>query len=755
MSRSLQLGLRTGDLFQTPSVPRSCSVQITKLHLNKTSRDEQHFSLAFQASSRRVLARIDEVPVSKSGTNADTDRGNGPEGLDNPVNVAFEYQHFTKNRSNNLYISLQKRKKYRARAVSGFKSIARGQINLDQILQCPPNCPIKVNLYQNQKDSKESAKQIEIGSIVVSEIMTIPTEDSKYDSSDTEDDEHESRKQIAKSGSVASRVKSVRVLKKFIEKVLSQKQDHNDVDLENIDIDIHELDDIDIDNLHLYDELDGYGISDDDDEYFPYHEQDDNLSFASTPRPNIKPYFDTTSQCSFQPRLSTGGRSHTTIEQCSNLPSVDEGKDESQKKNKIDPASTTESTESNILTEPSFETSDETTKPQKRIKRSQKSFESGDENGLTAENCALLADLVEINQSLIVFAVRNSKNHSLVDRLIQLNEKNERIHFFDLFKENLAEAFHIIVKKIHQINLKQKLKEPIRICLCGNGDSFNQMVQVYFDEMSKKSAEWYNYFSFIFISSESFSKSDLSSRFSELCPTYKSTFIDLDWINRDCNQLIADFENVLTDAIHNTSVPVGEALISFIDEQMDGNTQMFVPFCCEVSLSEVDNFDNSDSDCEPDRHGSKTLSPTSSPFNQHSAVHNNPISTSNNSEKLQLCIDYWIEDKDTKQNTKETLKTIEFIPLKQHIKMDMNVRVKKGGLSRLPGRNKLDEQNKFKTENIVRAICKSRNAIEKSKINKITIDGVDYHNISYFQISKLTASGHTKTFPIALFTPLT
>jgi len=25
-------------------------------------------------------------------------------------------------------------------------------------------------------------------------------------------------------------------------------------------------------------------------------------------------------------------------------------------------------------------------------------------------------------------------------------------------KENLAEAFHIIVKKIHQINLKQKLK---------------------------------------------------------------------------------------------------------------------------------------------------------------------------------------------------------------------------------------------------------------------------------------------------------
>ena len=66
-----------------------------------------------------------------------------------------------------------------------------------------------------------------------------------------------------------------------------------------------------------------------------------------------------------------------------------------------------------------------------------------------------------------------------------------------------------------------------------------------------------------------------------------------------------------------------------------------------------------------------------SPFNQHSAVHNTSVNTSNNSEKLQLCIDYWIEDKDTKQNTKETLKTIEFIPLKQHIKVRSVLRVRR------------------------------------------------------------------------------
>ena len=67
MSRSLQLGLRTGDLFQTPTVPRSCVVQITNICLgqnrpsslsaanngtNSSQADEVHYSLAFQVNCR-------------------------------------------------------------------------------------------------------------------------------------------------------------------------------------------------------------------------------------------------------------------------------------------------------------------------------------------------------------------------------------------------------------------------------------------------------------------------------------------------------------------------------------------------------------------------------------------------------------------------------------------------------------------------------------------------------------------------------
>ena len=84
--------------------------------------------------------------------------------------------------------------------------------------------------------------------------------------------------------------------------------------------------------------------------------------------------------------------------------------------------------------------------------------------------------------------------------------------------------------------------------------------------------------------------------------------------------------------------------------------------------------------------------------------------------------------------------------------MDMVIRPKRVGISRLPGRKAPIEgaPPKIKTEHVKRAICKSRNAIEKSKVAKISIDGVDYRDISYFQISKLTGPG-VNVFVILFF----
>ena len=98
--------------------------------------------------------------------------------------------------------------------------------------------PLRVKLFQTEKETKEN-KQVEIGSVLVSVISTSPTEDSKYDSSDTEDEENTQEQNAKVQKGVASRVKSVRVLKKFIEKVLSQKA--NDIDNDNMEIDINDI----------------------------------------------------------------------------------------------------------------------------------------------------------------------------------------------------------------------------------------------------------------------------------------------------------------------------------------------------------------------------------------------------------------------------------------------------------------------------------------------------------------------------------
>lgn len=85
--------------------------------------------------------------------------------------------------------------------------------------------------------------------------------------------------------------------------------------------------------------------------------------------------------------------------------------------------------------------------------------------------------------------------------------------------------------------------------------------------------------------------------------------------------------------------------------------------------------------------------------------------------------------------------------------MKLQCRPKRAAITHLPGRKRKDvDANREKRENVTRVICKSK---EKSKMAKLTIDGFEYENISFFQISRsATAAIHTKSLPVALFTQL-
>lgn len=172
------------------------------------------------------------------------------------------------------------------------------------------------------------------------------------------------------------------------------------------------------------------------------------------------------------------------------------------------------------------------------------------------------------------------------------------------------------------------------------------------DQISKKSAEWANYFCFIFLPlDETVSKQHLTQRLGELCPVYRNLFLDSNWTSGD--GLAGKIERVINDATKVTHIPVAEAMVSFLESRSDGNNQIFIPFCVELLVQETDN-DDTDSGDETVKELRQTTSPTSSPF-----ISSNPQSlNSGPSEKLHLAIDYWTEDKSSKQSIKETLRSL-------------------------------------------------------------------------------------------------
>ncbi len=191
-------------------------------------------------------------------------------------NMSFEYQHFTKNRSNILYISLQKKRRYRTAAVPGYKTLARGQINLDDIIQLPPSKSFSIKLFKSDSISRDMKH--EIGELEISEVSSIPTEDDhgNFPQSDSSDDEESNpnERKMKNSFSMASRVKSA-VLSKLLERVIKKNPHINPED-----IDMDQVETMDLSELQLYDDLDDLGVSSDEEEIFA-----DSVSIASTPRP--------------------------------------------------------------------------------------------------------------------------------------------------------------------------------------------------------------------------------------------------------------------------------------------------------------------------------------------------------------------------------------------------------------------------------------------------------------------------------------
>lgn len=683
---------RAGDFLSNPSVPRSCCIQIARLTLAKPleKRDSLSFFITLQANSRRPQARGDEICISSLEKEF-------------AQNMSFEYQHFTKNRSNILYISLQKKRRYRTAAVPGYKTLARGQINLDDIIQLPPSKSFPIKLFKSDSISRDMKH--EIGELEISEVSSIPTEDDhgNFPQSDSSDDEetNPNERKMKNSFSMASRVKSA-VLSKLLERVIKKNPHINPED-----IDMDQVETMDLSELQLYDDLDDLGVSSDEEEIFNV----DSVSIASTPRPSLQPYFDSASQCSLQARNSIGAYSsgRRSNSNKSTMPKVDE-----ERRTKSE-SSTTQDDNQDKISE----------KDQKRPQRTRRSITSSQNPEKLKKIKEDLNEAVENAKPMLV-VVQSQATESLIDKLSTINSSFIIIDVAPEQLQLLLETFLQVILEADPDNLPD---DPLKFCLHGSSVDINFAVKFYIEKLSKKINE--NFMNYFFIPLDEMGKSQLCKKIGETCGTYKRLFLESEFESNDLNRISEKLSSIQLDANHVARLPVSEAMLSLSDVESDGH--QVVPFCVELAVLETE--DDSESD-----DGRFTMSPTSSPY-----VSNGP-GLGQPSEKLNVVVEYWLSDdeKQTKHSIKETLKILEFQPMKSSILMKFISR--RRPRPNLPGlKRNNDASVRERREIASRVVFKPR---EKSVTARVSIDGQEFENISFFQIKPT----QNRFIPIAVFT---
>lgn len=162
-------------------------------------------------SSGNTWVTLDESTVSTNvssnvtcDANCDTKSTHSMEdwiSIDLHLTFALQYPHFLKKDGNQLQVLLQRRKRYKNRAILGFKTLAVGCLNLNEVLQ-------RCNQMNKQLDLFENSKGLKRDTIVASIIMT-SLKSSPIDTPDVSSGSHRVRNITNTSGTMVGIVSSV------------------------------------------------------------------------------------------------------------------------------------------------------------------------------------------------------------------------------------------------------------------------------------------------------------------------------------------------------------------------------------------------------------------------------------------------------------------------------------------------------------------------------------------------------------------
>ncbi|KAH7705146.1 phosphofurin acidic cluster sorting protein 1, partial [Aphelenchoides avenae] len=117
------------DRTSPSAIQRVLTMLLTRIVLQKELKGESTLIIAVRLQGHKRTLRSNDFVVPATDVTL-------PE-VEISLDISFtiQYWHFVKRKSNVLQLLVQRRKKYKNRKIPGFKTLAVGYINLDEVLQ--------------------------------------------------------------------------------------------------------------------------------------------------------------------------------------------------------------------------------------------------------------------------------------------------------------------------------------------------------------------------------------------------------------------------------------------------------------------------------------------------------------------------------------------------------------------------------------------------------------------------------------------
>ncbi|XP_059160273.1 phosphofurin acidic cluster sorting protein 2-like isoform X2 [Physella acuta] len=597
----------------TPNcIPRLCSLTLTRLLVLRPLESElTALLIAVKMQNSKRILRSNEIRVPPGGL-LDTD-------LD--LSFSLQYPHFLKRDGNRLHVMLQRRKKYKNRTILGFKTLAVGQVNMSQVLQC--SMDRELNLYSDVKEQTNPvAKLVLLGptSQPVDQDINLHRKNASSDvdiDNDSDDDdgpdyndyssnddmsdseptmtEHEARaRQRKHSRSKARPAVTQRNIKQKFRALLKRFKISEDV-LTTLDSEAdhdqipnpQELDD-------LFDELED---SDSGPEL-------DTMSVMSTPKPKLRPFFagrGVTPEASEQPKASSQEvfrtQEETPVKRSdSDLHTWPPASESSPRPHSPRP-------KSKDLNRERIRSTSYREKKSKKEFNHQRRSSVGEDGSLPRkallEQLSVVFDSTEDYLPEFIFMVNTWEWQGQM--LVQKVQDRQLRLICTCSEADVKAAICFLVTKIQKFcNSNARTPAPIKVGVVGGDAYINSVLRPYVEHFSGKSPDWQNYLKFLVIP---FGPSSVGKYIASVDSTYGSLFLDQQWKDTfdkpespklDSQDIINRISKYMNGANSTHQMPIAEALIMCKGRSSDEvSSQMFIPFLSEVRIGTLDTFSSS------------------------------------------------------------------------------------------------------------------------------------------------------------------